>query len=211
MRATVDRDGPLSLARTDGVWEILWDGMFLMSSECRAGERALGGLARGRTLVGGLGMGFTLRAALDAGAASVDVAEIAPAVVGWCRGLLATVADRPLDDPRVTLHVADVASVVAGSPAGRWDAVLLDVDNGPSWTARPGNDALYGDEGLAAIVRALAPGGTLAVWSAQAEPDFERRLARVLSRVGSIAVPVEVGGRPTTDFIVRGEKALPGR
>src|SRR5262245_11984466 len=98
-REIIDRCGPLVLARTDGVWEILWEGTFLMSSECRESERALGAMARGRTLIGGLGMGFTLRAALDAGATPIDVVEIAGAVIGWNRGPLAELAGRPLEDP----------------------------------------------------------------------------------------------------------------
>jgi spermidine synthase len=198
----LDRAGELMLARTDGAFEILWDGMFLMSSVSRAGERALGALARGRTLVGGLGMGFTLRAALDAGAASVDVAEIAEAVVRWNRGPLAPLAGRPLDDARVTVHLGDVSALVKAAPDTRWDVVLLDVDNGPSWTARPENDALYGDAALAELKRVLAPGGLLAVWSAQAEPAFAARLARVLDDVREIAVPAH----PTDDWLVTGRR-----
>src|SRR3954471_20952726 len=127
-----------------------------MSSSCRAGERALGALAQGRTLVGGLGMGFTVRAALDAGASSVDVVEISPAVVRWNRSVLAEIAGRPLSDPRVTVHTADVAAFLRR--ASGYDSILLDVDNGPSWTARPENDALYGDRALDAVAHALVHG-----------------------------------------------------
>src|SRR5262245_840520 len=112
MREIVDTDGPLTLARSGSVWEILWEGTFLMSSACRASERALGELATGRTLIGGLGMGFTVRAALDAGAEVIDVAEISPAVVRWNRGELAGCAGRPLDDPRVCVHLGDVGALV---------------------------------------------------------------------------------------------------
>jgi spermidine synthase len=199
VREIVESDGALTLARTAGVWEILWDGTFLMSSECRASERALGALARGRTLVGGLGMGFTVRAALDASAASVEVVEISPAVVRWNQSLLAHVAGRPLTDARVTVHVADVAAFVRG--ASGFDSILLDVDNGPSWTARPENDALYGDDALAATVRALAPGGRFAVWSAQREPVFAARLGPHFADVEERAIPVEVAGRPSEDWL----------
>ena len=158
-RRKIARHGPLTLARRGEVWEILWEGMFLMSSECRASERELGTLARGRTLVGGLGMGFTLRAALDAGAAALDVVEISAAVIEWNRGPLAHLAGRPLEDPRVRVHEADVGAFVRD--ARGYDAILLDVDNGPSWTARPENAALYGDEGVAALRAALAQGDRL--------------------------------------------------
>jgi spermidine synthase len=199
VREIVDSDGALTLARTAGVWEILWDGTFLMSSACRSSERALGALARGRTLVGGLGMGFTVRAALDAGAASVDVVEISPAVVRWNQSLLAEVAGRPLDDPRVTVHRADVAAFVRG--ATHYDCILFDVDNGPSWTARPENDALYGDDALAATVKALVPGGRFAVWSAQREQVFTARLGSHFADVEERAIPVEVAGRPSEDWL----------
>jgi spermidine synthase len=182
-RRKIAEHGPLTLARRGDVWEILWEGTFLMSSECRQSERALGALGRGRTLVGGLGMGFTVRAALDAGASAVDVVEISAAVIEWNRGPLADLAGRPLDDPRVRVHEADVAAFIRS--ARDYDAILLDVDNGPSWTARPENAALYGDAGLAALRQALAKGGTLAIWSAQKEnlSGFEER-----------AMPSAVGG-----------------
>jgi spermidine synthase len=204
MREIVEQIGPLQLARTEGVWEILWDGVFLMSSQCRASEKALGALAWGRTLVGGLGMGFTLRAALDQpGVTAVDVAEIAPAVVAWNRGPLAPLAQHPLDDPRVLVLEQDLAQVLAGA-RDRWDRILLDVDNGPSWTARPENDALYGDEGLRRVRAALRPGGLLAVWSAQPEPAFAARLAATFPRSEAREIPVEVGGRPTSDHLYLG-------
>ena len=182
-RRKIAESGPLTLARRGDVWEILWEGTFLMSSECRQSERELGALGRGRTLVGGLGMGFTVRAALDAGASAVDVVEISAAVIEWNRGPLAELAGRPLDDPRVQVHEADVAAFLRS--ACDYDAILLDVDNGPSWTARPENAALYGAAGLAALRQALAPGGLLAIWSAQKEnlPGFEER-----------AMPSAVGG-----------------
>lgn len=205
MREIVDSDGALTLARTAGVWEILWDGTFLMSSACRSSERALGALARGRTLVGGLGMGFTVRAALDAGAESVDVVEISPAVVRWNRSLLAEVAARPLDDARVRVHVADVAAFLRS--ASGYDCVLLDVDNGPSWTARPENDALYGDEALDAAVRALVPGGRFAVWSAQQERVFAALLGSHFADVEEKAIPVEVAGRPSQDWLYIARRA----
>jgi spermidine synthase len=200
-RQIVDSDGALTLARSGTEWEILWEGTFLMSSACRASERALGELASGRTLVGGLGMGFTVRAALDAGAARVDVAEISASVLRWNLGHLATCAGSPLDDERVFVQVADVATRVRAAAPATWDCILYDVDNGPSWTARPQNDALYGDDALTQIKRVLAPGGCFAVWSAQREPAFAARLASHFTDVAERAIPVEVGGRPSEDYL----------
>ena len=202
VREIVERAGSLSLAHSGATWEILWDGMFLMSSECRASERALGALAAGRTLVGGLGMGFTLRAALDVpGVSAVDVVEIAAAVVAWNRGHLAELAGRPLEDARVRVQVADVAEVVAAAPRC-YDAVLLDVDNGPSWTARPENAGLYDEAGIAQLRGALRPGGRLAIWSAQPEPELATRLAPQFATAESRLYPVVVGGRPCDDIIL---------
>ena len=171
-RQIVDQSGPLTLAKSGDIWEILWEGTFLMSSECRDSERALGELARGRTLVGGLGMGLTLRAALDAGARLVDVVEISRAVIEWNRGPLAELSNQALDDPRVRVHEADIVTFLQS--ARDYDAILLDVDNGPSWTARPENAALYE---IDVLQHALAPDGLVAIWSAQKEnlPAFEER------------------------------------
>jgi spermidine synthase len=189
-RAILDRRGALCLARTGSVFEILWDGMFLMSSQCRRSERELGALACGRTLVAGLGMGFTLRAALEQpGVTTVDVVEIAQAVVEWNRGVLGELAGHPLRDERVRVHERDVAAQLRAGE--RYDAVLLDVDNGPSWTARPENDALYGAAGVAQLRAALLPGGRLGVWSAQDEPAFLARLGAHFERVESRAVPAD--------------------
>jgi len=200
-REIVDRDGALTLARSGAVWEILWEGTFLMSSECRAGERALGALGFRRTLVGGLGLGFTVRAALDAGATGVDVVELSAAVVRWNRSLVADCAARPLDDARVRVHLGDVGAFVRAAPPGSYDRVLYDVDNGPSWTARPENAALYGGAALDEVARALAPGGRFAVWSAQAEPAFLLRLRARFDDVREEIVPVEVAGRASNDFL----------
>jgi spermidine synthase len=143
-------------------------------------------------LVGGLGMGFTLRATLDLlpPDATVVVAELVPAVAEWNRGPLGPLARHPLADPRVRLELCDVADLLRANP-GAFDAVLLDVDNGPkAFTAR-GNAGLYDDRGVAAARAALRPEGTLAVWSAWDDRHFEHRL-----RHGGFTVEVErVRGR----------------
>jgi spermidine synthase len=147
-------------------------------------------------LVGGLGLGFTLRAALDLlpADARVLVAELVPAVVAWNRGPVAELAGRPLDDPRVRVEGADVAEVAARSP-GRFDALLLDVDNGPSALAHAANERLYGAAGLAALRGALRSGGVLAVWSAGADARFLARLGAAGFRTESRAVAGAPGAR----------------
>ena len=138
-------------------------------------------------LVGGLGMGFTLRAALDLlpRTATVTVAELVPAIVEWNRGPLGPLAGHPLNDSRVAVEAADVAVALRAS-TGRFDAVLLDVDNGPDAFTATGNARLYSDEGLAAARNALKPRGVLAVWSAWEDRKFEQRL-----RYAGFAVTVE--------------------
>ena len=161
------------------------NGQSLMSSRMHGSEEALAvlGCRHARTLprpdvlVGGLGMGFTLRAALDVlpASACVTVAELVPAVVEWNRGPLAAVAAHPLDDPRVHVEAGDVAAVLRAN-RGRFDAVLLDVDNGPAAFTASDNACLYDAAGLAEARASLTPGGVLAVWSAAEDQAFERRL-----------------------------------
>jgi len=181
--AQVPGGGTLKLARRGDEFSIRLDGAELMNSRLSGSEAALATLAfarlgaAARVLIGGLGMGFTLRAALAvAGAdARLEVVEIAPAVIAWARGPMAALHGDSLDDPRVTLTQADVAATIAAGPA-RYDAILLDVDNGPEAMSRRANDALYADGGLRAARRALRPGGVLAVWSVARDPAFTRRL-----------------------------------
>lgn len=164
----------------------------LMNSRVHASEDALAELgcaaAAGRpaprVLVGGLGMGFTLAAALRALGPDgvVTVAELVPEVVEWNRGPLGECAAFPLGDPRTRVHVGDVAELLRQGRAA-YDAVLLDVDNGPEGMTHHGNDWLYSPPGLAAARRALRPGGVLAVWSATPDNRFTRRLQQAGFRV----------------------------
>ena len=142
-----------------------------------------------RLLIGGLGMGFTLAAALRhlAEQAQVVVAELVPAVVAWNRGPLGESAGHPLEDPRVSVREGDVARVLkTGQQA--YDAILLDVDNGPEGLTRKQNDWLYGMNGLNAAYAALRPQGVLAVWSAGPDPDFVQRLRKVGFEVEELRV-----------------------
>ncbi|WP_017958045.1 spermidine synthase [Rhizobium leguminosarum] len=177
--------GELRLKQRGGEFSIMLDANELMNSRLSGSEEALATLswerikthAKPRVLIGGLGMGFTLRAALavlpdDAG---VTVAELVPAVVAWARGPMAEVFKGCLDDLRVGIHQGDVGEAIrAGKSA--YDAILLDVDNGPDGLTRKSNDRLYDFAGLRAARDALRPGGVLAVWSSGPDPDFTRRL-----------------------------------
>jgi spermidine synthase len=130
-----------------------------------------------RVLVGGLGMGFTLAAVLrgvDA-ASEVVISELVPAVVTWNRGPLASFAGHPLDDPRVTVRTEDVGKIIR-SERNAFDAILLDVDNGPTALTAKGNDSIYSARGLQAAAAALRPNGIFAVWSAGPDAAFTKRL-----------------------------------
>lgn len=188
----------LTLAKRDDEWVVRAAGRTLMSSRQHASEEALATLALGRAsrrrrvLIGGLGFGYTLRAVLDRVPvdASVEVAELVPAVVAWNRALLSKLAGRPLDDRRVTLLEGDVKGRIRAARA-RYDVILLDVDNGPSAVAHAENDSLYGVAGLGYCHGALVEGGVLGVWSAVADPRFVTRLGQN----GFSAEAVDVGGR----------------
>jgi spermidine synthase len=202
----------LKLARRGVELIILADGATLMSSRMHGSEEALAafGCARARklegaaVLVGGLGMGFTLRATLDQMPADavVVVAELVPAVVEWNRGELGPLADHPLKDRRVRVAPGDVGIVLQNSP-GRFDAVLLDVDNGPTAMTAADNARLYGDRGLSEARNALKPGGVLAVWSAREDRKFEQRLryARFDVRVERVRGRLKKGGPRHTIFL----------
>jgi spermidine synthase len=173
----------LILRRRGGIYEIRCNGYDLMSNRAHRSEEALAELAletvaasAPRILIGGLGMGYTLRAALDHAPADarITVAEILPAIVAWNGDVLASLAGRPLEDPRVDLRESDIDALLDGI-AG-FDAILLDVDNGPAAVVHAGNDPLYSARGLRRLRRALAPGGVLAVWSADRAPFFEALL-----------------------------------
>ncbi|GMV41025.1 MAG: hypothetical protein AMXMBFR64_27410 [Myxococcales bacterium] len=195
--------GELVLARRGDELVIRVDGQMLMSSRMHGSEEALAraacvGLCAGASvLIGGLGLGYTLRAALDAlpTSAAVVVAELVPDVVAWNRGVLGPLAGHPLDDPRVTVVVDDVLTVIRRSRD--LDAILLDVDNGPRGLTRDANDAVYGPDGIAACAQALAPGGALVVWSAADDPGYTSRLRRAALSVEVLRPPARErrGGR----------------
>jgi len=212
-RVTTPDGRELVLYMRDGVFSIRVNGLELMSSRAHGSEEALAGLVLGDVqrrepslLVGGLGMGYTLRAVLDNApvSARVTVVEIFPAVVDWNRDELSHLARKPLSDPRITVEEADVASVIAANPS-TFDAILLDVDNGPEAFTTADNRRLYGPQGLAAIRRCLRPRGVLGVWSADPDPAFVRRLQQAGFRVRTETVSARrnAKGPKHTIFVAR--------
>jgi spermidine synthase len=196
-RAQVPGGGELRLLRRGDEFSIRLGQNELMNSRRGGSEEALATLAcariraqeRPRLLIGGLGMGFTLRAALGGlGAeARVVVAELVPAVLAWARGPMAAVFGPSLADARVRIRQADVGEVIREA-ASAYDAILLDVDNGPAGLTRAANDALYDLPGLSAVHKALRPGGVLAVWSSGPDAEFTRRLRQSRFDVDEVAV-----------------------
>jgi spermidine synthase len=190
-------EGELRLMRRGTEFLIKLGQYQLMNSRLSGSEQALATLVcdrirtrkRPRILIGGLGMGFTLRAALtvlEAGA-RITVAELVPAVVAWARGPMAELFGDSLTDPRVTIREGDVGHLIREARS-TFDAILLDVDNGPEGLTRKANDALYGAEGLSAAHAALRPGGVLAVWSSGPNPNFTRRLRKTAFGVDELGV-----------------------
>ncbi|MCA1409125.1 hypothetical protein I6F26_33400 [Ensifer sp. IC3342] len=188
-RATIPGDvGELRLKQRGSEFSIMLGSTELMNSRLSGSEEALAALSCERIagrknpsmLVGGLGMGFTLRAALNVlpQDAHVVVAELVPAVVEWARGPLADLHDGTLDDPRLDIHLGDVGALIRSKKAA-YDAILLDVDNGPDGLTRTSNDNLYSHDGLRAAKVALRPNGVLAVWSSAPDRAFTRRLREV--------------------------------
>lgn len=197
-RVTTPDGVDLVLWRRGERFEIRLNGLQLMSSEAHGSEeelaavasRAVASTVAPSVLIGGLGMGFTLRAVLDrcAGDSEVLVAEVFPEVVGWNRGVLADLAERPLEDARVRVFEGDVWDALEWFPAEggekhRYDVILLDIDNGPSPFTLSTNDRVYGDSGVRRVAAALKPGGVLGLWSESPDPEFEKRLESVGFRV----------------------------
>ena len=197
--AEIPGGGALNLVRWGDYFSITFGDDELMGSHVRHSEQALATLAceklgdrSGTVLIGGLGMGFTLGAALAAWgpAAQVVVAELVPKVVDWAGGHLSHIFGTSLADPRVTLEVVDVHDVIIRAPAS-FDAILLDVDNGPDGLIQLANDRLYCNWGLRAIHAALRPGGVVAIWSSYSDADFHARLESAGFAVEEITIPAE--------------------
>jgi spermidine synthase len=183
---------------------IVLDRNELMSTRMNGSEIALAemtldrlaGNAAPHILIGGYGMGFTLRAALAkmGPKAKVTVVELVPGIIEWAHGPMKGITSGCLDDPRVRLLMGDVGAVINGAN-GTYDAILLDVDNGPDGLTREGNDGLYSATGLQAAKRALKPGGILAVWSAGSDARFTKRLENNGFVVDEVAVRARANGK----------------
>jgi spermidine synthase len=197
-------DDELRLMRRGTEFSIKLGTNELMNSRLAGSEEALATLAAKRIekvagpqmLIGGLGMGFTLRAALAVlgSKAKIVVVELVPAVIAWARGPMAEIFGDSLNDPRVTIREADVAEIIR-SHRSKFDAILLDVDNGPEGLTRKGNDALYSAGGLNAARTALRPGGVLAVWSSGPNAAFTKRLRSAGFDVNEINIRATGKGR----------------
>jgi len=214
------RTGEIQLQRrklTDGsdIFEIISDGVFLMSSQFHLGEQILARQAvsdleqvappERRVLIGGLGMGFTLREALDHPVARVDVVEISDHVIDWNRRFFSGLNKSPLSDQRTQLIHDDLYSVLNETQPASYAAVILDVDNGPSWLAHEQNARLYTNKALATWNSLLVRNGVLAVWSAQKEPEFVERMSQHFAEIQEAAVPIPgLGGRVQSNYVYRG-------
>lgn len=202
--AEVPGGDPLRLFQHGDDFIIALDRNELMSSRMSGSEVALAQLCCERLhqvraphmLIGGYGMGFTLRAALSrlGSDARITVAELVPGILEWARGPMAAMTAGCLDDPRVTMFLGDVAAQIAARPA-RYDAILLDVDNGPDGLTRADNDRIYSRAGLTAARAALRPGGILAIWSAAPDPAFTQRLKSSGFAVEEVAVRARANGK----------------
>ncbi|MGH6694611.1 spermidine synthase [Sphingopyxis sp.] len=202
--AEVPGGDELRLYRRGDDFIIAIDRNELMSSRMSGSEEALATMTCDRLrspkaaslLIGGYGMGFTLRAALATLGpdAKIVVAELVPGIIEWARGPMVELAAGCLDDPRVELVLGDVSKAI-GAATRRYDAILLDVDNGPDALTRDANDGLYSPAGLAMAKAALRPGGILAIWSAAPDARFTRRLTVAGFQVEEVGVRARSNGK----------------
>jgi len=202
----------LRLFRRGRDYMIVLDRNELMNSRMSGSEEKLAtmtierlGKRDGHMLIGGYGMGFTLRAACGSlnAEGKITVVELVPEIVSWAKGFMAELTGDCLDDPRVTLVICDVADAIR---SGSYDAILLDVDNGPDGLTRDANDRLYSAQGLAAAKAALQPGGILAVWSAAPDRHFAWRLSEAGFAVDEVTLAARANGKGPRHTIWFGTK-----
>jgi spermidine synthase len=200
--------GELVLRRAGEHFEVISNGVFLMDTRDGRSERllvraALDAAPTARSLlIGGLGVGFSLlEAVAEPALERIDVVEIESAIVQWHRLHLRHLTGAALDDPRVSVVLADLAEHL-GRRRAAYDVVCVDVDNGPTWTVTPANEALYDEDGTKHLLAAVRPGGTLAVWSARHVPEYEATLRRHARSVDVHTVAVE-RGEPDVVYVAR--------
>jgi spermidine synthase len=213
--------GELRLIQRGSEFSIMLGANELMNSRLSGSEEALAAMAcerisataKPRLLIGGLGMGFTLRAALNALGveARIEVAELVPAVIRWARGPMAPLFGSSLEDPRVSILEGDVGDLIA-SARDQYDAILLDVDNGPDGLTRAANDRLYDRHGLGRAWSALRPCGVLAIWSSGPDRAFAGRLRKTGFVVDEVTVRANAGKAGARHVIwLAGKAALRGK
>ena len=204
-KAKTSRNGAeLRLYQRGNEFSIKADNQELMNSQVHGSEEILAKLACEkvtdhpdvRVLIGGLGLGYTVRAALDElkADAEVIVAEIVPDVLQWNRKFLGHLADHPLDDDRVTVELTDVAQIIQ-SDKGGFNAIMLDIDNGPQAMTREGNEWIYGFNGLESSFVALRPKGVFSIWSTDPDPAFTKRLLKTGFKVEEVKARARSGNK----------------
>lgn len=212
----------VELVRRGEAWEVRVDGRTAFASDARRSEQSLAELAlslwHGRddisVLLGGLAMGYALRAVLATyGVCRVDVVEVSPAVIEWEEKYFSDLNGGAARDPRVRVHQAELGAFLArgrtpasGLPPDGWFACILDVDEWPSLVTRPGNEMFYAAEGVQRLEGALRPGGVLGVWTTRKEVDLMKRMSARLQDVSQVAIPVDVAGAASLDYVYRGRR-----
>ena len=203
----------LTLHSHDGNFTVRLNGQALMDSTLTTSERQMGELAtahlkrfsKSRVLVGGLGLGFTLRSTLTGVGphGAVELVELLPVMAEWNRTFLRELNGALVDDPRVTLRLGDVGQVIARAAAGRYDAILLDTDNGPSAMVQRANARLYSEAGLRQLFAALRPSGRAVIWSASHDRAFAARLTAAGFAVEAVAAKLHATAkRPAATLYV---------
>ena len=195
----------LTLYEHDGAYSIHFNGEGLMHSRTSASETLLGerGVARiqagekARVLIGGLGLGFTLRAVVDGlrAKSKIEVVELLPEIVEWNRNHLTGLNGMLVDKQRVSVRIADVTQVIRDAKPGSYNAIMLDVDNGPVAMVDENNTQLYSDEGLAMVFEALADKGRAVFWSAEADKAFEKRLRKAGFEITAVPAKTHNGAK----------------
>ena len=207
--------GILSLVEHDGSYSISLDGKELMHSRANASELLLGslGVARlnnetdARVLIGGLGLGFTLKSVVESvgNKTTIEVAEMIPEVIEWNQTYLKNLNGSLLDHPQVEIRAVDVTQLIQEVEPHTYDAILLDVDNGPNAMVCQTNASLYSKNGIRSICRALKKNGRLIVWSAGSDQGFEKRLGHAGLKVETVRAKAHAGAKSPSHFLYLGD------
>jgi spermidine synthase len=212
----------IELLRRGEAWSVRVDGRTAFASDARRSEQSLAELALGpwhgrddiSVLLGGLGMGFALRSVLGTyGVCRVDVVEVSPSVIAWEERYFSDLNGGAARDPRVRVHQAELGEFLdrrrtseSGLPRDGWFACILDLDEWPTQVTRPGNERFYAQEGVDKLEGALRPGGVLGVWTTRKELDLLKRMSSRLQDVCQVAIPVDVDGAASLDYVYRGRR-----